>query len=67
TGVKPSLGTATFGTDCSVLQPEAGIKNVICGPGSIKMAHQPDEHVDVNQLLDSIDVYSMIAKRFAGQ
>jgi len=67
TGAKPSLGTATFGTDCSVLQPKAGIMNVICGPGSIKMAHQPDEHIDVNQLFEAIEVYRAIAKWFAGQ
>jgi len=56
---------ATFGTDCSVLQPKIGILNVICGAGSIEQAHQPDEYVSVEQLLSSVDVYLHIARHFA--
>jgi len=52
---------ATFGTDCSVLQPKVGIVNVICGPGSIGQAHQPDEFIDLGQLCSSVDVYLGIA------
>ncbi len=29
---------------------EAGFSTVICGPGSIEQAHQPDEYLDVSQL-----------------
>ena len=29
---------------------EAGYSTVICGPGSIEQAHQPDEYLDVSQL-----------------
>ena len=29
---------------------EAGYSTVICGPGSIEQAHQPDEYLDVTQL-----------------
>jgi acetylornithine deacetylase len=29
---------------------EAGFSTVICGPGSIEQAHQPDEYVEVSQL-----------------
>ena len=28
----------------------AGYSTVICGPGSIEQAHQPDEYLDVSQL-----------------
>ena len=28
----------------------AGFSTVICGPGSIEQAHQPDEYLDVAQL-----------------
>ncbi len=59
------LRAATFGTDCSVLQPKVGIVSVICGPGSIEQAHQPDEYISVNQLLKSVDVYLTIARHFA--
>ncbi len=29
---------------------EAGFSTVICGPGSIEQAHQPDEYVDISQI-----------------
>ncbi|MHA1930354.1 MAG: M20 family metallopeptidase, partial [Candidatus Thorarchaeota archaeon] len=45
TGTRCEPAAATYGTDCSVLQPKVGIINVICGPGSIEQAHQPDEYI----------------------
>ena len=65
TGKIPSLGTATYGTDCSVLQPEVGILNVICGPGSIEQAHQPDEYISLSELYQSVDVYLAIARNLS--
>ncbi|TFG29578.1 M20 family peptidase [Candidatus Thorarchaeota archaeon] len=67
TGVVPSISTATYGTDCSVLQPKIGITNVICGPGSIKQAHQPNEFIRLDQLYQSVDVYLRIARSFDNQ
>ncbi|MFW9956445.1 MAG: M20 family metallopeptidase [Candidatus Odinarchaeota archaeon] len=64
TGTRPALSSATYGTDCSVLQPKLGIINVICGPGSIEQAHQPNEFIRLNQLYQSIEVYLEIASRF---
>lgn len=64
TGKRPILSSATYGTDCSVLQPKVGIMNVICGPGSIEQAHQPNEFINIDQLYQSIDVYLGIARKF---
>jgi succinyl-diaminopimelate desuccinylase len=61
----PTLSTATYGTDCSVLQPDVGILNVICGPGSIEQAHQPDEFISLDELYQSVDVYLEIARNFS--
>ncbi len=33
---------------------QAGIPTVICGPGSIDQAHQPDEYIEVSQLESGI-------------
>ncbi|MHA2119457.1 MAG: M20 family metallopeptidase, partial [Candidatus Thorarchaeota archaeon] len=66
TGTIPSLGTATYGTDCSVLQPKVGILHVICGPGSIEQAHQPDEYIRLDELYQSVDIYLEIAQHFSG-
>ncbi|MBN2228896.1 MAG: M20 family metallopeptidase [Candidatus Thorarchaeota archaeon] len=64
TGTRPELGVATYGTDCSVLQPKNGILHVICGPGSIEQAHQPDEFIHLDQLYQSVDIYLAIARSF---
>jgi acetylornithine deacetylase len=42
-------GTVAFGTEAGLFQ-SAGIPTVVCGPGSIAQAHQPDEYVDIAQL-----------------
>jgi len=38
-----------FGTEAGLFQ-QAGIPTVVCGPGSIVQAHQPDEYVSLEQL-----------------
>ncbi|MFN3376669.1 MAG: acetylornithine deacetylase [Burkholderiaceae bacterium] len=38
-----------FGTEAGLFK-QAGIPTVVCGPGSIQQAHQPDEYVSVEQL-----------------
>jgi acetylornithine deacetylase len=38
-----------FGTEAGLFR-NAGIRTVVCGPGSIVQAHQPDEYVTLEQL-----------------
>ncbi len=38
-----------FGTEAGMFK-NAGIPTVVCGPGSIEQAHQPDEYVTLEQL-----------------
>jgi acetylornithine deacetylase len=38
-----------FGTEAGIFK-NAGIRTVVCGPGSIEQAHQPDEYVSLEQL-----------------
>ncbi|MDB5858632.1 MAG: acetylornithine deacetylase ArgE [Ramlibacter sp.] len=38
-----------FGTEAGIFK-NAGIRTVVCGPGSIGQAHQPDEYVSLEQL-----------------
>jgi acetylornithine deacetylase len=42
-------GTVPFGTDGGHFQA-AGLSTVVCGPGSIDQAHQPDEWIEVREL-----------------
>jgi len=40
---------ASFASEAGQFQG-AGLPAVLCGPGSIDQAHQPDEYVDVTQM-----------------
>jgi acetylornithine deacetylase len=39
----------SFGTEAGMLQ-DIGVPTVVCGPGQIRVAHQPDEFVEIEQL-----------------
>lgn len=49
TGFDGPAGTVPFGTDGGWHQ-QAGISTVVCGPGDIDQAHQPDEWLAIDQL-----------------
>lgn len=49
TGSEEPAGTVPFGTDGGHFQ-QAGLSTVVCGPGDIDQAHQPDEYIEVAQL-----------------
>ena len=53
-------GAAAFGTEAGQFQ-EAGIPSVICGPGSVDQAHQPNEFVDQSQLAECADFIRKLA------
>ncbi len=44
-----STTLVAFGTEAGLFK-NAGISTVVCGPGSIQQAHQPDEYVSLDQL-----------------
>jgi acetylornithine deacetylase len=46
---RPAVDVVSFGTEAGLYQ-QAGIPAIVCGPGSIDVAHQPDEHVPVADL-----------------
>jgi len=46
-----------FCTEAAFFQ-ELGAQTVVCGPGSITVAHQPNEHVPHDQLAAGADVYA---------
>ncbi len=49
TGASGPAGSVPFGTDGGHFQA-AGLSTVVCGPGSIEQAHQPDEWIAAEQL-----------------
>jgi acetylornithine deacetylase len=59
-----TTGKVSYSTEGGLYQ-EAGIPTIICGPGSIEEAHQPDEFVAQSQL-DACDAFiSRLADRLA--
>ena len=55
---------ANYGTDASVFGPGLDIPIVIYGPGKPEMAHQPNEYVEIDKYLSSIEYYVEMAKRY---
>jgi len=47
-------GRVSFGTEGGILQ-RAGIPTIICGPGQIRVAHQANEFVEIDQLGKCLD------------
>jgi acetylornithine deacetylase len=57
-----SAGAVAFVTEASLFAV-AGIPAVICGPGDIAQAHQPDEFVEISQLDMCLGFLERIAER----
>jgi acetylornithine deacetylase len=58
-------GVVAFATEAGLFQ-DSGVPSVICGPGSIDQAHQPDEFLAVSQLDECTDFVRKIAYWAAG-
>lgn len=43
------VSTVSFATEAGQFQKN-GISTIVCGPGSIAQAHQPDEYIEISQL-----------------
>ncbi len=46
---KNACGAVSYGTEAGIFQG-AGIPSVICGPGSIRQAHKPDEFIALSEI-----------------
>lgn len=58
----PAVGGVTYGTDAACFCSGFNIPMVICGPGAPGMAHQPDESVEVSQLVQAAHIYAALAR-----
>jgi acetylornithine deacetylase len=64
TGFEGPSGTVGFATDGGHFQA-AGLSTVVCGPGSIEQAHQPDEWIDAEQLEAAAGFVDALAGRLS--
>lgn len=60
-----STGKITFGSEGGLYQRELAIAAVICGPGSIAVAHKPDEYVAEDQLRACDDMLARLVDRIS--
>ena len=61
-----SPGRVGFCTEGGILQ-DIGVTTIVCGPGEIRVAHQPDEYVEVAQLDACGRFLGVLAERLAGE
>ena len=57
-------GKVAYHHSCHMLR-ELGIPSVVCGPGSIAVAHKPDEYVGEDQLKACDDMLARLLERLA--
>ena len=66
TGRTPERCGLTGATDATELVPALGVPFVICGPGQMAQAHQPDEWVDERALAEAVAIYAALVRRILG-
>jgi acetylornithine deacetylase len=54
----------SYGTEGGMFQ-EAGVSTVICGPGDIGVAHQPNEFIDIEQISLCMDFFDRMTDELA--
>jgi len=63
---RPPLRAMTYGADMGILVNHGGIPTVLFGPGNIRKAHQPDECVEVAELVAAARSLAVAVMRFCG-
>ncbi|MEW8256641.1 MAG: acetylornithine deacetylase [Candidatus Thiodiazotropha taylori] len=56
-------GAVAFGTEAPYLN-SMGMETVICGPGSIDQAHQPDEYIPLEHIQPAINLIQSLIRKF---
>jgi acetylornithine deacetylase len=58
-------GAVNFGTEGPLFQ-QLGMEVVVCGPGDIAQAHQPDEFIALADAHRAVDLVAALAQQFCG-
>ena len=65
-GEAPPVEGVTYGADMRLLVNVGGIPTVLFGPGDVRVAHMPDEHVRIDELRTAAETLIVAALRFCG-
>lgn len=60
----PELEGAPYGSDLRLLVNQGGIPSILFGPGDVRVAHMPDEHVRIDDVMLAARAYILAAMRF---
>ena len=60
-----ACGAVNFGTEGPLFQ-QLGMEVVVCGPGEIAVAHQPNESIELSEAARAVDVVERLVQRFCG-
>jgi succinyl-diaminopimelate desuccinylase len=66
TGKEPIYGGVPGSTDGTILNSQAGVPIVTCGPGDIYIPHHVDEWLGLDELIEATRLYVLAAMRFLG-
>jgi acetylornithine deacetylase len=55
-----------WGTDGGLLAKVGGIPTIVIGPGETKMAHYPDEFIDIDEMIRAAKVFSHVLIEWCG-
>jgi acetylornithine deacetylase len=55
--------SVAFGTEAPFLQ-QLGMDTIVMGPGSIDLAHQPDEYMDMNQIKPGVEIIRKMIRHY---
>jgi acetylornithine deacetylase/succinyl-diaminopimelate desuccinylase-like protein len=53
-------GMTPYSTDAVSFSPIIDVPILICGPGSIKQAHQPNEFIDIEQIAQALEIMTAL-------
>jgi succinyl-diaminopimelate desuccinylase len=62
-GVRPVPKGVRYYTDAVAFVPVLKAPMIICGPGDPKVAHQPNEHVEISKLVQAAEIYTLAAAK----
>jgi len=61
TGKPPEPQVVRFATEASIFVPALHVPAIICGPGNADLAHQPDEYIEIDKMVEAARIYALAA------